>query len=38
MADLNVKFIVFNDMIINTLHIRWCEKVKKTYSDGNGTF
>lgn len=35
MADLNPKFIVFNNVIINTLHIRWCELEQRKYSDGN---
>ena len=38
MADLNPKFIVFNNVIINALHIRWCELEQKRYSDGNGSF
>lgn len=35
MSDLNPKFIVFNNVIISTLHIRWCELEQRNYSDGN---
>lgn len=35
MSDLNPKFIVFNNVIISTLHIRWCELEQRKYSDGN---
>ena len=38
MADLNPKFILFNNVIINTLHIHWCELEQKRYADGNGAF
>lgn len=33
MADLNSKFILFNNVIINTLHIRWCENVQRSYGE-----
>lgn len=38
MSDLNPKFIVFNNVIINTIHIRWCELEQRRYPDGNGAF
>jgi hypothetical protein len=37
MADLNSKFILFNNIIINTMHIRWCENVQRSYGE-TGTF
>ena len=38
MTYLNPKFILFNNVIINTLHIHWCELKQKRYADGNGAF
>lgn len=39
MADLNSKFILFNNIVINTIHIRWCESVQRSYGEsGTGTF
>ena len=37
MADLNSKFILFNNIIINTMHIRWCENVQRSNGE-TGTF
>lgn len=37
MADL--KFIsLFNDIVINAMHIRWCEKIRKHYCGEDETF
>jgi hypothetical protein len=37
MADL--KFIsLFNDIVINIMHIRWCEKIRKHYCGEEETF
>lgn len=28
-----LKFILFNNVIINTIHIHWCEKIRRNYGE-----
>lgn len=36
--NFNSNFILFNNFVINTLHIRWCETVMRNCNDETGEF